>query len=162
MLRKSLLVLSTSVMLAIAGSTAPVHAFGPPPPPGGGFHPGPALGGLPRFGGVPHFAGPHGFGGVPRFAGVNRFAGSPHFYNGVRGNLGSFRGGSSRIGGRAAVYNTYGGRQGWRHGYWGRHGVYAYGGNSYSSSDASSDHGCYYAERYSSKYHTYRRALICG
>jgi hypothetical protein len=178
MLRKSLLILSASAMLGLAGSvqyTSPAHAFGPPPPFGGGFHP-PALGGLPHLGGIPHFAGPRlggaphfagprpGFGGAPRVAGINRFGGEARFnrirgnFNGARANLYNFRGSSARS--NVAVYNNYSssGSRGWRGRHWGRYGgVYAYGSDSSSSSSS----GCYYAERYSSKYGTYRRVLVC-
>ena len=80
-------------------------------------------------------------------------------FNGARANFYSFRGGSSSVRGNVSGYNNYSGR-GWRGRNWGRYGgVYAYGSDSSSSSSSS---GCYYAERYSTKYGAYKRVWVCS
>jgi hypothetical protein len=177
MSRKTLLILSASVLLgaAIAAPNAALAQFGPPPgpppmlagpPPGlgaGGPPPGLGVGGPPLGG---PSAGP--VAGLPPRAGAGapprEIAGGPPRLDGAGGLHGPERGGQANlrgVEGRAAAYsaNSYT-RNGYAsHGYryWryaAAAAAYAYGG-----SYASSDDGCYYVSTYR-RYGT-RRALVC-
>ena len=181
MLRKTLLALSASMLLGtvvIAPNAALAQLPGPPPmglggPPLGGPPPGLGAGG-PPFGGLPpahSFSGPPGgleggplHGGAVAPSRFSRLDGAPGVHgvdHAAQGNLHDFEG-------RAATFNSttrnyvsnsyvnYGyGHSGWRHGYGGRYGVYAYGGDSHAQDD-----GCYYVSAY--RRHVYRRVLVCS
>jgi hypothetical protein len=182
MSRKTLLILSASVLLgaAIAAPNAALAQFGPPPgpppmlagpPPGlGAGGPPPGLGaGGPRLGGPS--AGP--VAGLPPRGGADAppraFAGGPPRLDGAGGLHGLERGGQANfrgIEGRAAAYSangfsrnnytTFGYGRGYRHAYTAATATAAY---AYGRADASSDDGCYYvsADR---RYGT-RRVLVC-
>jgi hypothetical protein len=178
MSRKTLLILSASVLLgaAIAAPNAALAQFGPPPgpppvlagpPPGlraGGPPPGPGVGGPPLGGpsvgpvaGLPPRAGA----GVP----PRDIVGGPPRLDGAGGLHGLERSGQANLRGvesRAAAYsaNSYGyndyasyGR-GYRHWPYAAAAAYAYGGSYDSSKD-----GCYYVSTYR-RYGT-RRVLVC-
>ena len=147
MLRKTLLTLSAGMLLGtvvIAPNAALAQLLGPPPmglggPPLGGPPPGLGAGG-PPLGGPPLA---HTFGGPP---------------SGLEG--GPLHGGAvapprfSRLDGATDIHGLDYGHGGWRHGYWGRYGFHAYGGDSYAQGD-----GCYYVSTY--RRHVYRRVLVC-
>ena len=79
----------------------------------------------------------------------------------VQGNLHGLEGRAAAFSNttRNHVGNSYAnhgyGHGGWRHDYWGRYGVYGYGGDSYAQGD-----GCYYVSAY--RRDVYRRVLVCS
>jgi hypothetical protein len=171
MLRKTLLILSASVLLgaAVAAPNAALAQFGPPPgPPPALAGPPPGLGaGGPPLGGPP--AGP--VAGLPprglAAAPPRDIAGGPPRLDGPAGLRGLDRGGQANfrgVEGRAAAYSansytrnsytSYGYGHGYR--YWPYAAAAAY---AYGRSYASSDDGCYYVSTYR-RYGT-KRVLVC-
>jgi hypothetical protein len=182
---KTLLILSTSVMLgaAVAAPNAALAQFGPPPgpppalagpPPGlgaGGPPPGLGAGGPPPglgAGGGPFRGPPAGpVAGLPPRGGAGApprdIAGGPVRLDGAGGLHGLERGGHANfrgVEGRAAAYsaNSYTRNSYISHGYryWPYAAAAAY---AYGRSYASSDEGCYYVSTYR-RYGT-RRVLVC-
>ena len=154
MLRKTLLTLSASALLAAAAIVPNAAlAFGPPPLPMGG------LGGLPHLGGPPPMA--H-LGGPPHLGGLPHGLGGPGPRASLGGGAGRFNG-LSRFGGRASTsgYGRSGGygygrsgHSGYGRGEWRRYGRYA--ADAAGSSSSYSDYSCYY--RYTS---SGRRIRVC-
>ena len=173
--KKTLLMLSATVMVgaALLTPSAALAQFGPPPgpppafagpPPGfapGGPPPGLGAGG-PRLGGAPHVgAPPRGIAGAPPHS--SRLGGAAGLQGLDRGGRANFRGVEARGAAYSANY-TRGGYagDGYRHGHGYRHWTYAAAAAAAyadSGSYASSDDGCYYVSGY--RRNGYRRVLVC-
>jgi hypothetical protein len=170
MLKKNLLMLSVSVMFAVAlvAPSAALAQFGPPPgppafagpPPGfGAGGPPPGLGGAGPSLGVAPGAPPRDIAGAPpHFSRLDGVAG-PHGLD--RGGQPNFRGVEGRIAALSAngyTRNSYAGH-GYGRGY--RYWPYAAAAYAYGGSYASSEEDCYYVSAYRRNGYS-RRVLRCG